>query len=238
LRRIDDLGDGLKLIQETNHFCFGTDSVALANFAGDNSFIKEETKIIDFGCGNGVIPILLAGKTPSNNILGIEIQKEVASLAQENVQFNNLQDRIKIINADIIQIIGDATPKQYSSPSLTTNYYPLTTDIITCNPPYKPNNSGLKSTNPFQNIARNEITITISQIIEKAYEFLKEKGRFFMVLKPERLAEVITLMSKNNLEPKCLQMVYHSFEKPPCLVLIESVKDAQSGLTIKPPLKL
>jgi len=226
LRRIDDLElNGLKLIQETEHFCFGTDSVALANFVVDNSFIKEETKIIDFGTGNGIIPVLLAGKTISKNIIGIEIQKEVAELAKENIEFNNLQSRIEIINADLV---GDAV-----------SGVPFKNiDIITCNPPYKPQNSGLKTSNPFQNIARNEITITISQIIEKTHSLLKEKGKLFMVLKPERLAEIITLMSKNNLEPKCLQMVHSSFEKPPCLTLLESIKNGQPGLTVKPPLKI
>ena len=222
MRRIDDLDlHGLRLIQETNHFCFGTDSVALANFAATNSFIKEETKIIDFGCGNGIIPILLAGKTVSNNIIGIEIQKEVSDLAQENIEFNNLTHRIKITNADL---------------SKANFNHPF--DIITCNPPYKPQHSGLASSNQFQNIARNEITITLPQIITKAYALLKEKGKFFMVSKPERLSEIITLMSKNNLEPKRLQMVHSILEKPPCLILIESVKNGQPGLIILPPSNL
>ena len=219
MRRIDDLQlNGLKIIQETDHFCFGTDSVLLANFAVRNSLIKKETKIIDFGTGNGIIPLLLAGKTESEHIIGIEIQKEVASLAQENVDFNNLQNRIKIINGDIV---GDA--------ALGVPH------IITCNPPYKPFNSGLLTNNQYQNIARNEIKIALEQILTKASELLQDKGKLFMVHKPERIAEIIKVSSQHKLEPKRIKMVHNDIKKPPCLVLIEFVKNGATNLIIEPP---
>ena len=224
MRRIDDLQlKDLKIIQETNHFCFGTDAVALANFVVSHSHIKKETKIIDFCTGNGIVPLLLAGKTQCENIMGIEIQKEVASLAQENVEFNNLQNRIKIINEDIVgAAIGRPSSKEYPS-------------IITCNPPYKPAISGLKSSNQFLNIARNEITITLEQIIIKASELLQDKGKLFMIHKPERLAEIIKISGQHKLEARRIQMVHNDIKKPPCLVLIELVKNGGSNLIIEPP---
>jgi len=264
MRRIDDLQlKNLKIIQETDHFCFGTDAVALANFAVAHSHIKSETRIIDFCTGNGIIPLLLAGKTDCENIIGIEIQPEVAALAQQNVEFNNLQHRIQIIEGDIVGVdahidplnstkftnnrrgdghpspAGDRDGRPYNAFGLPSSVGARlgapAPHIITCNPPYKPAAAGLKTTNPIQNIARNEIKITLEQIFEKAAELLQDKGKLFMVHKPERFAEIINLGNKHKLEPRRIQMVYNSIEKPPCLILIELVKNGGRNLIIEPP---
>ena len=98
MRRIDDLGiNELKLIQDTDMFCFGIDAVMLANFV----YCKVGARIVDLCTGNGIIPVLLSAKVPAQEIIGVEIQEKVAKLADENVKLNNLQEKLKIINVVI-----------------------------------------------------------------------------------------------------------------------------------------
>ena len=91
--RIDDLQlKGLKLIQDTNGFCFGIDAVLLANFAK----VKKDANVADLGTGTGIIPILIAGKSKAKKIVGVEIQEEVYEMATRSVKLNNLEDRVVV----------------------------------------------------------------------------------------------------------------------------------------------
>ena len=97
--RIDDLQiNNLKIIQNNNGFCFGIDSVLLTDFART---IKNNSRIIDLGTGTGIIPILLTAKINAKKIIGIEIQEDVAEMAQRSITLNNLEEKIEIINGDI-----------------------------------------------------------------------------------------------------------------------------------------
>lgn len=97
--RIDDLElNNLKIIQNKNGFCFGMDSVLLSDFAKN---IKPNTKVIDLGTGTGILPILLSAKTKASKIVGIEIQEDVANMANRSVELNNLQNRLEIICENI-----------------------------------------------------------------------------------------------------------------------------------------
>ena len=100
--RIDDLQyKGLKIIQNTKGFCFGIDSVILSDFAKS---IKEGSKVVDMGTGTGIIGLLLCKKTELKEIVGIEIQKEVAEMANRSIELNKLEDKFKILNTDINKI--------------------------------------------------------------------------------------------------------------------------------------
>ncbi len=215
--RIDDLQiNNLKLKQDKDLFCFGTDSVLLANFANP----KKGNILLDIGTGNGIIPILLSAKTDVKKIIGLEIQEASAKLAEENVKINNLENLIEIINGDIKSDI----------------FQNCSFDYITCNPPYKPIGGGIKNENTPLAIARHEVKCTLNDIIEKASLLLKSKGKFALVHKPERLAEIIYTMKINHIEPKRLQMVYSRINTPPCLILLEGVKNGGIELKNSPPL--
>jgi tRNA1Val (adenine37-N6)-methyltransferase len=217
---IDDLEfKGLKIIQNKNWFKFGIDSVLLSDFAKS---IKNNAKVLDIGTGTGIISILLSGKTEASKIYGIEIQKDVAEMAERSVELNNLQDKIQIINDNINNI-----EKYFDNNSL---------DVVVTNPPYQKNNTGLKSENEKHLISRHEIECTLEDIIQKSFKVLKDKGEFYMVHRPERLVDILYLMRKNKIEPKELKMVYPKNGEKANLILIKGVKNANEFLKVLKPL--
>ena len=197
--RIDDLEfKNLKIIQNKNGFCFGIDSVLLVNFAKE---IKKQSKILDLGTGTGIIPILLSGKVELKKAIGVEIQKDVASMAKRSVSLNNLDDKIEIINENVINI-GKLYPKQYF-------------DVVITNPPYKKMGTGIINESEAKIISRHEITANLEDFIKTARDMLKDKGEFFMVHRPERLVDIISLMRKFKIEPKKLRFVCPNKNKEP-----------------------
>ena len=217
---IDDLEiNNLKIIQNKEWFKFGIDSVLLSDFAKS---IRNNSTILDIGSGTGIISILLSQKVSIDKIVGIEIQEEVADMAKRSILMNNLEEKIDIINDNINNI---------------TNYFKENTfDAIVTNPPYQKNNTGLKSENEKHLISRHEIKCTLEDIIFKSYKVLKDKGEFYMVHRPERLADIMYLMKQYKIEPKELRMVYSKYEEKPNLILIKGVKNAKEFLQVHKPL--
>lgn len=218
--RIDDLEyKGLKIIQNTEGFCFGIDAVLLSDFAKE---IKNNSKVLDLGTGTGILPILLCGKTNLNKIYGIEIQKEVAAMAGRSVKLNNLENRIEIVNKNIKDIENIFEKNSF--------------DAIVTNPPYKKINTGEKNEKENKLISRHEITASLDDFIKISFNLLKDKGSFYMVHRPERLAEIIYKLKQNKLEPKIIKFVYSNIKSEPKLVLIKAVKNAKEFLKIEKPL--
>lgn len=218
---INDLLDfrNMKIYQNTDYFSFSLDSVLLANFVTLN---KNTNKIIDFCTGNAPIPLILSTKT-SASITAVELQKEIYLLAVKSVKINNLENRIKIINKDIKNLVKD--------------YETDTFDVITCNPPYfKETEKSLLNKNNIKSIARHEIKINIDDIFSLAKKLLKNNGCISMVHRPDRMIEIIELMKKNNIEPKKIRFVYPKKNSESNILLIEGTKNGKPGLRILPPL--
>ena len=218
--RIDDLEyKGLKIIQNTEGFCFGIDAVLLSDFAKE---IKNNSKVIDLGTGTGILSILLSGKTNLNKIYGIEIQKQVAEMAQRSVKLNNLEDKIEIINENIKNLANIFEKNSF--------------DAIVTNPPYKKLNTGEKNEKENKLISRHEITASLEDFIKISFDLLKDKGTLYMVHRPERLAEIIYKLKQNKLEPKVIKLVHSNINSEPKLILIKAVKNAKEFLKIEKPL--
>lgn len=209
----------LKIVQNTDMFNFSLDSVLLPNFVTLN---KNTAKILDIGCGNAPIPLILSTKT-SAKIIGVEIQKDVYELALKTVKMNDLEKQIEIINDDINNIY---------------NYFETESfDTVVCNPPYfKVATTPNLNTIEYKTIARHEIKLNLEQIINIAKKVLKNNGNIAMVHRPERLSDIITIMRKNNIEPKRIRFVYPKETKEANILLIEGVKNGRPGLKILPPL--
>ena len=218
--RIDNLElNNLKIIQNKNNFCFGIDSVLLSDFAKD---IPKNAKVLDLGTGNGILGVLLCGKTNLSKIYGIEIQKEVSEMASRSILLNNLSDRFEIINDNIKNL---------------DKYFKLNTiDAIVSNPPYKKANSGIENNSETKLISRHEITASLEDFICISSKLLKNNCSLYMIHRPERLSDLFYLLKKYNLEPKKLRMVQSYFDSKPKLVLVKAIKNAKSFLNIEEPL--
>ena len=220
--RIDDLEiKNMKIIQNKNGFCFGIDSVLLSDFAKN---IKNGAKCVDLGTGTGILGILLCAKTSLKEIIGIEIQDEVAEMANRSIKLNNLENRFKIINISIKKIIEENILEKNSF------------DVIITNPPYKKLNTGKINEEEKKLISRHEITANLFDFINTANFLLKDKGSIYMVHRPERLADIIEIMRSKKIEPKEITFVYPQKNKEPNLILIKGVKNAKPFLKINKPL--
>ena len=207
------------IMQDTDMFNFSLDSVLLPNFVTINKNVK---KILDIGCGNAPIPLILSTKTDAH-ITGVEIQKEVFDLALESVKINNLEDRIDIINSDINELY-----KKLESESF---------DIITCNPPFfKISENSNLNESEYKTIARHEVKLNLEDLMKISRKLLKNNGVLAIVHRPERLVDIIELMRKNNIEPKKIRLVYPKKEKEANILLIEGTKNGNPGLKIIAPL--
>ncbi len=217
--RIDDLQlKGYQIIQNPDKFCFGIDAVLLSTFSN----VKRKDKVMDLCAGNGIIPLLLAGKYEPNTIHCVEIQKENAEMANKSVQLNGLERCIKVYNSDLNELPVDIKNGAYQ--------------VVTVNPPYMIAEHGMKNQQDAKTIARHEVMCTLDNVLERSSKLLCDKGRFYMIHKPFRLAEIFSTMIKYNIEPKRMKMVQSYIDKEPSMVLVEGIKGAKSRITVEAPL--
>lgn len=220
--RIDDLQyKGLKVIQNSKYFCFGIDSIILSDFAKN---IKKDSKVVDLGTGSGVIGLLLCEKTMLKEMIGVEIQEDIANMAKRSIKLNNLEEKFKILEVDINKVFKEKI--------LEKNQY----DVVVMNPPYKEMGTGIVNGEEKKLIARHEIKATLSDFISCAAKLLKDKGELYLVHKPERVVDIIQKMRENKIEPKEIKIVYPSQNKEATLVLVKGIKGAKKFLKISEPL--
>lgn len=226
-KRLDDLNlNGLKLYQETDYFCFGIDSVLIANFVNSNS---KNNNIVDLCSGSGVIPLIISAKKKYNKVFAVELQKEMYNLLEENIQINKLSDKIIGINEDIKNI----SKIQDKVREIVGNKL---ADIIVCNPPYKKQGTGINNDNEIKYIARHEVKCNIEDVFNTSSKLLKSKGKLYIVHKPDRLVDLFEIARKYNLEAKKIRFVHPTCSKAPTIVLIEYIKNGGNELKILDPL--
>ncbi|MEI3339088.1 MAG: tRNA1(Val) (adenine(37)-N6)-methyltransferase [Eubacterium sp.] len=217
--RIDELQrNGYQIIQNPEKFCFGMDAVLLSGFAK----AKPGERCLDLGCGNGIIPILLEAKTRGEHFTGLEIQPYSVDLARRSVSLNGLEDKIEIRQGDI---------RDASNIFGASSFH-----VITTNPPYMTAQHGLTNQDEAKTIARHEILCNLEDIIRESARLLVPGGRFYMVHRPFRLAEIISLMVQYKIEPKRMRLVYPYVDREPNMVLIEGLRGGKSRMTVEKPL--
>ena len=217
--RLDDLQiKGYEIIQSPGRFCFGMDAVLLSSFAK----VKKNEYALDLGTGTGILPILLEAKNEGTHYVGLEIQKESADMARRSVLHNKLDQKIEIVTGDI---------KEASEIFGAASFH-----VITTNPPYMIGEHGLKNDNEALYIARHEALCTLDDILRESARLLKPKGRFYMVHRPFRLAEILGKMSTYRIEPKRMRLVYPYVDKEPNMVLVEGMRGAKPRMTVEKPL--
>lgn len=217
--RIDDLQRcGLKIIQNTEKFCFGMDAILLTSFAK----VKRDEVLLDLGTGTGIIPILMQAKTKGKHFTGIDVQEESVEMANRSVTMNKQENIVDIRCVDIKEV--------------AKHFKAATFDVVTSNPPYMTDNHGLVNPDMPKAIARHEILCSLEDVVAAADYALKPNGRMYMVHRPFRLVDIITTLTAHKLEPKRIQFVYPYVNKEPNMVLIEAIKGAKRRVTVEEPL--
>jgi len=217
--RVDDLNrNGLRVIQDPSRFCFGIDAVLLTGIVR----AEHTERLLDLGTGTGIIPILLTAKTKCKSFIGLEIQHESVDMARRSVRLNKLDDIVTIDEGDIRLAAGIYSPSAF--------------DVITVNPPYMPSGGGIVNENSPKAIARHELLCTLEDCVKAAATLLKQYGRLYMVHKPQRLTDIMTLLREYGLEPKYMRLVYPYADKPANMVLLSANKGGNPMLEVASPL--
>lgn len=209
---------GVKLFQSKKGYRFSMDAVLLENFIKAG----QSASGIELGTGSGIISILLAKRLKKTKITGVEIQKSLAEKARRNIKLNNLDDRIEILETDILGL---------------KNIFPTNKfDFVFSNPPFRKTRTGLISDDSERAVARHEINIKLPDLVNTASYLLKNAGKFYMIYHPFRLIELIALLQGKHLEPKRIQFVHSKAGEEAKMVLIEALKNSGAWLKVEPPL--
>ena len=223
MERIENLGFGdLRLIQDDEQFCFGTDAVLLAQFAA--GFAEKGCTAVDLGTGNGIIPILLTNLIEGVSVTGVELQECAYKLAVRNAELNGLSDRVRFINCDVKNAVIE-------HPELAGS-----AGLIVTNPPYVRRGAGLVNDGDSLFIARQETTGTLEDFISTAASVSAPRGHFCMIHRPSRLVDIISLSRKYGMEPKHMQFVHPHEGETPNMVMVHCIKSGGPELKILDPI--
>jgi len=216
---LDTLFEGnLKFVQSRSGYRVSVDSVLLAYFAT----IRRGESIIELGCGNGVIPLILAYLHPSISVVGIEVQDAMVERAHRNVQLNGLSKRVRIDQGDVRAIDKISRAESF--------------DGVVCNPPYRRASAGRISPNKEKQIARHECEGSLADFIAAGAYLLLAKGRMAVIYSAVRAIDLLDTMRRSRIEPKRLRMVHSFAQTEASLILVEGVKGGKSGVEIHAPL--
>ena len=205
---METLFNGYTLDIAPGAFPLSTDSIALADFVR----LPRKARVLDLGSGCGTIGILLCAKDSGCTVTGIELDENAHRMAQKNCDDNHLQDRFQSICGDFTQIADLVQPGIF--------------ETCVSNPPYF--TAGfLSQSTP---LARHEEACSLDELMESAAWALKFGGDFYLVHKPERLAEIFAAACAHKMEPKRLCLLRHKEGGPVSLVLVQCRKGAKAGL--------
>jgi len=194
------------------------DSVLLADFAR----IRPADTVADFGCGTGILPLLLLGRGKGKKYIGLEIQEEVAEMARRTMRINRLEESVQIFSADVASV-----------PMIFT---PQSVDAVVCNPPYGMPGRVMRNHTEAKSTARHQAQDTLSRFFASAFYLLKGKGKLFLVYPAAQMFSLMTELRAHHLEPKHFRLVYPSVTQAANLALVEAVKDARPRLHPMAPL--
>ena len=217
--RVDETGFGhIRLTQDTDFFCYGTDAVLLADFASGG----RPVRVADLGTNNAVIPLLMSEMTEAEYFAGIELNSQAASLAEQNVLANGLSGRIRIFNCDVLDV--------------REHFQAASFDAVTANPPYFPAHTGSGNERLVMHMARHETTASLDDFVRTAAFLLRSGGAFYMIHRPERLVDILVSCRSAGLEPKVMRFVCPRAGEPPNMVLLECRRNGGRELKILPAL--
>ncbi len=217
--RWDDLQlGGLGIYQDKRLFCFGVDAVLLADFCR----VRPGERVLDLCTGNGIIPILLAGKTKVAHITGLELSSKNCELFQKSIEKNKLEERLTVCCGDVKEIRSLVTCGSF--------------DALTCNPPYMEVGRGLLNASDELTWARHEVMCTLADVLTAAAWSVKSGGRVSLIHRPDRMEDLLVGMRQRKIEPKRFRAVYPKPGEKATMILVEGLLDGKPGMDVLPPL--
>jgi len=201
-----------KIYQDTEDYAFSQDSVFLANLAT----LSKDDLVIDLGCGCGILSFLAIIKKDVKKTVGIEVQNRVVEMTKKSIELNKLNDRFEIINGDVKDIKSLVNAESF--------------DKALCNPPYFEDNKSIENN---KKISRTESSASLDDFIKSASYALKFGGDLFIVYKVDKMTSLLSSLTKNNLEPKEITLVYPKLSKGVDIIIVKARKGAKPGLITK-----
>ena len=209
----------LKIAQDLGGYRFSIDAILLAHLIKPR---QGDRRVIDFGTGCGIVPLLLVYRHANLEIYGVELQPALADLARQNVKANGFEDRIRIIENDLQTVNPEALG--------------FSADLVESNPPYRQADSGRINPNEQRALARHEIALTLEGLLQAVRRVLRTGGYFWTIYPTQRLPELINRMQAFNIEPKFMRLIYARQASTAKLALVAGVKAARAGFAVGPPL--
>lgn len=198
------------LHQRKDMFRMNTDTALLGQFMK----VKEDESVLDIGTNNGAL-LLYASQYTKGKLIGVDIQQEACELAKMNLEENEISN-FEIIHSNISDVQIEAV------------------DVIVCNPPYfKVVNDRQQNESIYKKIARHECYLTLDILCQSVSNLLKEKGRFYLVHRADRLVDICCECRKNQLEIKTIQLIRDEENENAHGILIEAVKQAKAHCVVK-----
>lgn len=221
MHTLDGIGS-VRILQKERGYRFSVDAPLLASFVR----MPRISLLADIGAGSGIIGILLAKRYPDSQICLIELQDDLADLADRNLSLNNIGDRARVVRGDVLELLqrGDL------------NDIAGNCDLVVSNPPFRRRGTGLTAENEERAIARHELNLTLRALAETAAALVRHHGRLCLIHLPERMPDIFETLRSHRLEPKRLRFIHSDIRTEARMVLIESVRGGKPGLTVEHPL--
>ncbi len=179
-------------------------------------------RILDIGCGSGIIPLLLARRNSGVHVTGVEIQPELARIARRNIDANRVEGRITILNRDAREL----TLHDLSGP----------VDMIVSNPPFKKKNSGRLNPSRQKAVAKHEIELTLKDVLLQSGNLLSAGGTVCIIFPAERTAEIMVIMETCGIKPAMIRFVHPRRHDSAKLVIVSGIKGGAGFPKVSPPL--
>lgn len=208
----------LRVVQPRSGYRFSIDAVLLAHLTA----VGSEDVVLELGAGCGIVALMMACRREPVRIYAVEIQPQLAELARRNAEANGMQARIHVLAMDMQGLARDSIPRRV--------------DLVVTNPPYRPVGSGRRCADPQRALAREEIAVTLDQVLGTARRMLFKTGRLSVIYPAARAVDLLARMRHFGLEPKNLRVIHSRPGGDAVLVLVQAVKGGQPGLCVSPPL--
>lgn len=212
--------NGYRFFYDDTLFRPSTDTFLLSSLPR----LKPGLRVCDLGCGTGLLGLLLLQRQPDLAVSGVDLLPEAIHLAKKNAAENHLTHRLTLYQIDLRKVHA---------------FFPTGSfDLVICNPPYYPQNSGRMATDRTMQTARSEVSCSLEDVCRAAAYLLRWGGSFCLVHKPERLTDILCAMRNVGMEPKRLRFVCKTGYSAPSLLLMEGRRGGKPGLSIEAPLIL